>query len=223
MCFSASASFGAAAVIGAAGLLALKKVSNPLQVLFACIPLLFAVQQVSEGFVWLSYNNKEYAYLEKPATIFFLFFAQVAWPLVVPLSIYLVEKNDRRKKILAFFTVMGSLSATANAILLLTSNAEANISNHHIDYYLLHPSNLSWIISAVYIMVTIIPPFISGIKKMMLFGILVLASLIFTLLLFPAYIISVWCYFAALISVVILYLVADMNKQDVAYKKSLLQ
>lgn len=212
MCFSASASFGAAAVIGTVGIITLKKVKHPSRFPFACIPLLFAVQQFTEGFVWLSLTNTEYTEWKGPATGLFLLFAQVVWPMLVPLSLYLIEKNARRKKILGIFTVMGVLTAAFLGWCLLNYTITTGITSYHIDYTLNYPVQLSWIASAVYVGVTILPPFISGNKKMPLLGILVLASFIVTEIYFPGYIISVWCYFAALISVVVLYLVIDMNK-----------
>jgi hypothetical protein len=47
MCFSANASFGMGAVLMVAGIASVKKVNNLSQVIFAAIPLLFAVQQFS--------------------------------------------------------------------------------------------------------------------------------------------------------------------------------
>ncbi len=54
MCFNANASFGASAVIGVIGILALRKVKNPSHYAFAGIPLLFAIQQFVEGVLWLA-------------------------------------------------------------------------------------------------------------------------------------------------------------------------
>jgi len=214
MCFSASASFGAAAAIGAVGIVTLKKVNKPSRFLFACIPMLFSVQQIAEGFIWLSFNNKEYEAWRKTATGIFLFFAQVVWPFLVPFSIYLIEKNRLRKKILLLLTIMGILTASFLAWCLLNYTTSVQISSHHIDYTLNYPLALSWASSTVYVLVTILPPFVSGTKKMLLLGILVLASFIVTEIFFPGHLISVWCYFAALISVIVLYLVIDLNKQE---------
>ena len=54
MCFSANASFGAGVVLTIIGVAAIKKVQHPSQILFASIPLLFAVQQISEGILWIT-------------------------------------------------------------------------------------------------------------------------------------------------------------------------
>ena len=56
MCFSATASFSSSVVIGALGIYSIKSVTHTHQKYFAAIPFLFAVQQFSEGFVWLTLN-----------------------------------------------------------------------------------------------------------------------------------------------------------------------
>src|SRR5476649_1319487 len=98
MCFSASASFGAGAVLLVMGITSLKKSSKPSQILFASIPLFFALQQITEGFLWLSLLHPLYASCRWPATYLFLLFAQIIWPIWVPLSIRLLEKKPNRKK-----------------------------------------------------------------------------------------------------------------------------
>ncbi|MGZ5219533.1 MAG: hypothetical protein ACXWC7_05630, partial [Chitinophagaceae bacterium] len=57
MCFSAGASFGASALLGVIGAVTITKAKTIPQRLFATIPLVFAVQQLSEGMLWLSLKN----------------------------------------------------------------------------------------------------------------------------------------------------------------------
>ena len=212
MCFSATASFGASALLCTAGLITLKRVRDPNQVLFAGIPLLFSVQQLAEGFVWLSLTRTEYQDWQQTASGFFLFFAQVLWPLLVPLSIWMIEKHSPRKKILFLLTLAGAILAIFMSWQLLNYPSTAAIVSNHIDYTLGLSLPFSWIVTTVYLLVTILPPFVSGNKKISLLGLLVLASFLITLTRFPGQLISIWCYFAAIISVVVLYLVMDMNK-----------
>ena len=81
MCFSAGASFAAGAVLSIIGVGSIRKAQSPSQVLFASIPLVFSVQQVSEGVLWLALQNSKFESLAPLATYLFLFFAQVLWPL----------------------------------------------------------------------------------------------------------------------------------------------
>ena len=52
MCFSANASFGAGVFLTSIGVIATKNISNKKQILFASIPILFGIQQITEGFLW---------------------------------------------------------------------------------------------------------------------------------------------------------------------------
>jgi hypothetical protein len=98
MCFSASASFSAGVILSAIGVASIKKAQSPPHIFFASIPLIFAVQQITEGFVWLSLSNPTFVPLKQIATYNFLFFAQVVWPVWVPFSILKLEPKNRRRR-----------------------------------------------------------------------------------------------------------------------------
>ena len=76
MCFSAEVSFGASAVISTIGVLAVKKSTKKEQLLFALIPLLFGLQQFSEGWLWLALQNESYKALEAISSYSFILIAQ---------------------------------------------------------------------------------------------------------------------------------------------------
>ena len=71
MCFSATASFAASAVLITAGGASLS-LAKPHQRLFAAMPLLFGIQQAIEGLQWLQLDKGESSLL---AGYGFLFFA----------------------------------------------------------------------------------------------------------------------------------------------------
>ena len=55
VCFSAIASFSAGALLLCAGVLTLKFARRPSELPDAAVPLLFAIQQLSEGVIWLTF------------------------------------------------------------------------------------------------------------------------------------------------------------------------
>ena len=57
MCFSATASFSAAAVCGAIGVLTVRRASRP-DLMLALIPVIFALHQAFEGVVWLTRRTR---------------------------------------------------------------------------------------------------------------------------------------------------------------------
>ena len=60
MCFSPEASFTGGVIIFSIGVAAVKSVHKPNQLIFAIIPLFFGIQQITEGFLWLSLQNPEF-------------------------------------------------------------------------------------------------------------------------------------------------------------------
>jgi heme/copper-type cytochrome/quinol oxidase subunit 4 len=212
MCFSAGASFGAGVVLSVIGITAIKQSRISSQMVFAGIPLIFAVQQVTEGFVWFSLLNPAYAPRLQPATYIFLTFAYIAWPSWVPLSILLLEKDTKRRKILSAGLASGLLVSVYLAYRLLTQNIHAEIIGMHISYDLGFPGSALHYAAILYFASTIIPPFISSVKKMWLFGFSIAIAYLITRIFFDDYELSIWCFFAAIISAAVFTIILDLQK-----------
>ncbi|MBJ7450464.1 MAG: hypothetical protein JHC71_00100 [Blastococcus sp.] len=90
MCFSATASFTAGTALIAVGAVTLHRAQGRKELPLAAIPLLFGLQQVSEGFLWVGLNNG-LAGLQAWSTYIFSLFSHVLWPRFVPLAFLLVE------------------------------------------------------------------------------------------------------------------------------------
>ena len=58
MCFSATASFSAGAVLLGIGALTVKSSHRRREMPLAAIPLLFAIQQLTEGVIWLTFRHE---------------------------------------------------------------------------------------------------------------------------------------------------------------------
>lgn len=210
MCFNANVSFGASVVIGIIGIATIRKAKSP-QYAFASIPLLFAIQQFVEGILWLALKQPDEIETQKIATYVFILIAQVIWPVLVPLSILLMEKEKIRQRILLIFLVIGAVVSTFGAYRILFFDIVALIENHHIKYDFNISSPIMPFAALFYILPTIISPFISSVKKMVLLGSLLLFSLIISKIFFEVYTISVWCFFAAIISSVVFMIISKLN------------
>ncbi|MGZ5244634.1 MAG: DUF6629 family protein [Bacteroidia bacterium] len=212
MCFSAEASFAASGVLLVAGVASLRSTNARNQVPFAAIPLLFAVQQFSEGFVWLSLTNSSYANWGNIAVYTYLVFAQIFWPAWVPFSIYLLEKNPKARKILVILSCMGGIVAAYLAYRLIYFPVQVVISSNHIKYLLKLPYPEIHFSGGLYLLSTMLSPFASSVRKMLLLGIVILMSYIVARLFFGEFVISVWCYFAAMCSAIILLIIYNLRK-----------
>lgn len=205
MCFSASASFGASIVLGGAGLIALKKTVNPKMYAFSSTPVLFSLHQLEEGFVWLSLQDPDYSSWYKPALYGYHFISQVVWPLWIPLIIWLMEPDNIRKKWISYFLGLGVATSIYMIYCLAVSDVSAAIESRHIRYALNFPT--MDLRRVLYFLTTLVPIFLSSLRYMNLLGSTMLGSLIFSFIFYTQWVISVWCFFAALLSILVIWII----------------
>jgi hypothetical protein len=211
MCFSATASFAGGAVITAIGVATLTRVKKPNQVPFGLIPLIFGIQQCAEGVLWLTLKSGNQDTLQNTAMYIFLITALVIWPTMIPFSIRLLEKGVQRRKILAVMMALGGIVSLFYAWCLISYNAHPEIQSFHISYITDFPGGLVMAAFVIYLAVTILPLFVSSVKRMWIFGILIAVSCLITGIFFEQYLTSVWCFFAALISMAIILILNGIN------------
>ena len=213
MCFSAGASFAGSVVISTIGIATILKVHKPSQIVFACIPLFFGFQQFIEGCLWYSMQHPEYSQYENIFTTTFLIMAQIFWPVMIPLAVLHMEKNKKKKRLLWVFLSLGLTISIFYIYCLLNYMVTPQISGYHIHYVENSPKTLTFIAFLLYLITSITPLFISSIKRTHLLGILMSLSCLITILFFTQYLTSVWCFFAALISAVIFWILRDSRRE----------
>lgn len=210
MCFSATASFTAGVLLSALGVATLNKVVRKAEIPFAMIPLLFGVQQIIEGMLWLSFQF-DAPLLNVTMTYAFTLFSHVLWPMFVPFSIGLVEKVAWRKKVLLAFLFIGM--AVGLYLLYLTvrfpvtSEVDQNIVYVSPHFYTIP-------VMALYLAATCVSAFFSSHKVINIFGILALLLFLVAYWFYTVAFFSVWCFFAAVLSAVI-YLHFMLGKQRI--------
>jgi hypothetical protein len=209
MCFSAEASFAGGVIISAIGVATVTKVHKSSQLVFASIPLFFGIQQMVEGSLWLTIPLNDYGSLREISTYIFLIMADVLWPTMIPLSVLLMEDNLKRKKILLVLLGMGITLSLYYSFCLFNFDVMPEIRGYHIHYNTTFPKFLSMPAFIIYLGVTIAPLFISSIKRTHLMGVLMFLSCLVTAIFFTQYLTSVWCFFAAILSGVIYWILKD--------------
>ena len=213
MCFSANASFIAGAALTVVGVASLSQVRKPAQWMFAAIPLLFAIQQVCEGFVWLSLSDGVFSHWHGTAKYAFLIFAQIIWPTWIPLSYLLIERSPKRRKIIRYFLFAGIATTLLLSYRLLFSNAIAQIDGCHISYKIDSTTTMMIVTGILYLSAIVVAPFISSWKRAFILATANLVSLTVTQLFFEVYLVSVWCFFAAVQSVLIFFVMREMRRR----------
>lgn len=203
MCFSATASFITGAGLCVAGTVSLSKTTDRSQLPFAAIPILFGIQQLSEGVLWLSVNGTISENWLWPSALVFLVFAQVIWPPWISVSMLPMEKIPWRRTLQRALLLLGSALALYHIYCLVRYPIAVSAGAHHIDYERDFPERPAKLISVIYLLVTIASLFISSVKGMKILGAAVAISCLASFLFYREFFISTWCFFAAVVSVIV--------------------
>jgi len=214
MCFSATASFTSGVLLSTVGAATIRENKEPGRRLFAAIPMVFGLQQLSEGFVWLTLQSPGHDLLLKVSMYLFLTVALVCWPTIMPLSVLLMEKSEQRRKALYAVLALGLLVSLGCAIAMLLYPVTAQISNHLILYTVDFPLQISNEALIAYVIATLTPLFISSQNRVPVLGVVMVLAYLVAFFFFREYLISVWCFLAALLSVIIYWIVLD-NKPGI--------
>lgn len=208
MCFSASASFVSGGVLSVAATATIREARRSPRVLVAAIPLLFAVHQVAEGVVWLTLGDAAPAAWQRPAMFLYLTVAKVVWPFWVPLAMLAAERTAGYRRVLIPSLVIGFVSALYQAYLLIVYPVSASVAvTHHIHYEVGSPPVARLLSGVLYMVPTVLPPFFCSLPMMRMVGAGILGSFIFSAIYYREALGSVWCFFAAIISLLIWFAV----------------
>ena len=211
MCFSAEVSIATAAVLIPAGLVCLKESIriNKAYWAFSLLPFLFGMQQLMEWIVW-SVLDGESKLLLWFAVFSFLFFSHFLWLLWIPFTSFLTETNEFKRKLFFVFTIVGVLFGGSMyiPILLQPDWVSVSIQQHSIyyDVRIVYDAILPrYAATIIYAFIILVPLLLSSDRYHKVLGVLVAVSGLLTWVFFGLVFISVWCFFAAIISSYIFY------------------
>ena len=218
MCFSATAS----AVTGLALLpvgaycirTALEKDSRYLGL--AALPIVFALQQLFEAIVWQGIGCGNPLLIES-GSLGFLFFALAFWPFWVPWSTRPLESRPQRKQLLTALAALGC-GFTFLLYLPLAMNSHAwlqtSVAGHSIHYeftiFPLFQVVPGWIWQLCYFAAVTIPLLTVAEGKLRTFGGLVAISAAISQVVFWYAFVSIWCFFAALLSAYLCFVIRQL-------------
>lgn len=205
MCFSATASFIAGGSLSVLGVATLKMVRHPGERAFAAIPMLFGIQQLVEGMLWLAMQHHAEE-LKAISTYLFTIFSHVLWPVYVPYAIARMETvitepiEAWRARIMIGFRITGMMVGLLLFKLVATQPLTAE-AGAHIVYIL--PSLYDWPMMVFYVAATTLVAFFSRYMLVRYFGLAVLLALMLSWWFYAQALFSVWCFFAAILSMMV--------------------
>jgi len=202
MCFSATANFVGSGVLGAAGVVTLTKVKHWRELLFAALPMLFAVHQFIEGFVWLGLDGILSPAVAHDMGAAFMLYAQGLLPFLLPLSVLMFEPNAESRSRMMPFLVLGGATTLYILWALTAFPLQLYVRGNSIVYMNQATNNTA--VAVLYVIATCGSLFFSKIKMMVIFGAANLAILLVVMEVKRYAFTSLWCAYAAVASVIIL-------------------
>lgn len=128
-----------------------------------------------------------------------------------------MEKKASRRKILAGIAIVGTLFGASLYVPIIVNKAlEIGVAGGSIQYdtgLIYDPWISTEVVRWFYVAVVVSPCFIVMQSGFRVFGVLLAASLAVSYLFYDYAFISVWCFFAAIISLFIVYLVHKRAKE----------
>ncbi len=181
------------------GALTLRQADRLAERPYASIPALFGMQQLVEGGLWLSFG-RDTAHFNSILTHVYSLFSHVLWPIFVPIAVLLLEAVPWRRNVLKALAIAGSLSGIYLLYFWAMDPTTSKIVGHHIFYdsphFFIEP------ILGLYVLGTCFSSLLSSHAAARWFGVATVVSFLAAYA-FSFWFISVWCFFAAIMSATI--------------------
>ena len=202
MCFSAAANFIGSGVLAGVGVVTLTRVKHRRELLFASLPLLFAIHQFIEGFVWLGLDGILSAKVAHNMGAAFMLYAQGLLPFLLPLSVLLFEADAKSRRRMVPFLVVGGLTALYILWALTAYPLQIFVRGDSIVY--LNAATNNTFVAVLYVIATCGSLLFSKVEDMVVFGVANLGILLVVMAIKRYAFTSLWCAYAAIASVIIL-------------------
>ncbi len=203
MCFSATADFAGSAVLGAVGVATLREVKKRRELLLAAMPCLFAVHEFIEGFVWLGLDGRLSPQVAHNAGAAYVLYAQGLLPFLLPFSVFLIEPTKRQRRRMMAFVILGGVLALYLTWGLVAYPTAISMQAHSILY--VNVITTTTLVAMLYVIATCGSLFFSGFRALVALGWANLIGLLVVMLVKRYAFTSVWCAYAAVVSVIIYF------------------
>ena len=208
MCFSAEASFAVGTALLPVGAFCVVQAvrKKPDAIPLAVVPIVFGVQQISEGFVWRALHVDDPAAI-RDASLAFLFFAVAFWPFWFPLITTIIEPQPGKRKWFFALAILSTFWLGAMYLPLVfgpPSLLTTSVKHHSIQYQYpdlwLYDYIPKKILRVVYFLMVALPMGLSSESLGKVPGIMLGLSAIVAAVIYDYAFVSVWCFFAAIMS-----------------------
>ena len=178
--------------------------------MLAAYPLAFGLQQAIEGAVWHGINSGNQSLVDYAAQ-YYVFFSHFFWLFWVPFSVYYMEKAGARKRFLGILTIIGALYGLSLFIPLILG--EGWLVVELVRDSILYSTTTIYdgiidrqVVRGIYALQVFLALVLSSNPRVRVFGVMILISVTGAFVFFKYAFVSVWCFFAAILSAYILFM-----------------
>lgn len=200
MCFSPEMDLAAGLVVTGVGIDCFRHVTSPRQRALAALPVVFGLHQLIETFVWWELQGQVSQCTGDMATYAYLAIALYVVPLIVPWA-FLRLGVGRSRALDVTFVVAGVVTVAVCAQLMGLHVPDRRIDGHQITYFA--GQYIPDHVLPVYAVACLGPALLAKSRPLQLFGVLNLIAVATLAALNQGGVISLWCVWAALTSVLI--------------------
>ena len=223
MCFSATASFVTAmglAPVGVVTLAMARRLEPKRWQPLALMPLLFATQQALEGIVWLTLDSPALAPVLPVVSLAYLGFAFALWPIWIPWCALRLATGHLAAWKRRLFRSLWGLGALLGAVLWIPLLLDPDlispiVRRGSIDYQVTafspHLGGRHLAVTLIYAMVICLPLLLHPYLRLRWLGVALAFAFAVVQLAFLHAFSSVWCYFSALISILLIWIIRDAS------------
>jgi len=215
MCLSQSVSFAASGLLLVGGAYACRRAwtTNRKYLPVAMMPVFAGLQQFAEGFVWSGVNSGDAA-LTLVSALVFIFFTWFMWPFWIPLSVYILEPPESRRKhlFLAFSLIGLSFGLILYVPHLLNPDwISVAVNRGSLAYegtMLLDFMMPRLATNTLYLTLIIVPPLLSRYLHVRFFGLSLIAVVVVDMLFLRYAYISFFCLLAGVATLHLIYIIS---------------
>jgi hypothetical protein len=202
VCFSPQADLVGGIVVGAIGIDVLRHRDGRASHNALCaLPLILGFHQFIEAFVWLSLQGHISPGLGRFAMWVYVSMAFVLLPVFVPVAVFVLEPQAKRRKVMAPFVALGIVIAGILLAAMIRGPVDVKLRPYHLAYSL--RLSHGGIIVGAYVIAVCGAWLLSSYRPIALYGVLNLLAVIVIAKLTVDGFASVWCGYAAVTSAAI--------------------
>jgi hypothetical protein len=167
------------------------------------MPCLFALHEFVEGFVWLGLNGTLSPQVAHNAGAAYVLYAQGLLPFLLPFAVFLIEPTKRQRRRMLGFVILGGLLSLYLMWGLIAYPVEISMQAHSILY--VNVITTTTLVAMLYVVATCGSLFFSGFRPLVELAWANLIGLLVVMLVKRYAFTSVWCAYAAAVSVIIYF------------------